>query len=101
MLHGPENDLTQGLRNWVAYGLWRAMGRWTSRLQYCELFLVLDGSAALDVGRHYWGLYMAGEEIERGRARVPVRPLKPDLDLSGGLVAAMGWGGGDGIALPA
>lgn len=83
MLHGPENDMTLGMRNWLAYSMWRAMGHWTSRLQYCEVFLVLDGSAGLDVGRHYWGLYMAGEEIERGKDRVDVKKLKPDQDLSG------------------
>jgi hypothetical protein len=44
---------------------------------------VLDSSRSLDVGRHYWGLYMAGEEISRGHDRVPVQPLQPLEDLSG------------------
>jgi hypothetical protein len=47
---------------------------------------VLDGSAALDVGRHYWGLYVAGEEISRGRSRLPVQRLDPLQDVSGALL---------------
>jgi hypothetical protein len=50
MLYGPENDLSQGMRNWVAYGLWQQMGHWTSRLQYCEVFLVRGAVGAAGRG---------------------------------------------------
>lgn len=40
VLHGPENDRTLGLRNWLALGAARAAGRYASRTAYFELFLV-------------------------------------------------------------
>jgi hypothetical protein len=39
VLHGPENDRTLGMRNWLAYNLARRMGRYASRTRYFELFL--------------------------------------------------------------
>lgn len=39
MLHGPENDRTLGMRNWLGYNMARWMGRYASRTQYFELFL--------------------------------------------------------------
>eukprot|EP00879_Flechtneria_rotunda_P005306 GHRR01005592.1.p1 GENE.GHRR01005592.1~~GHRR01005592.1.p1 ORF type:complete len:281 (+),score=82.55 GHRR01005592.1:191-1033(+) len=39
VLYGPENDRTLGMRNWLAYGLARQMGRYASRTRYMELFL--------------------------------------------------------------
>jgi hypothetical protein len=39
VLHGPENDRTLGMRNWLAYGMLRQMGRYASRTRYFELFL--------------------------------------------------------------
>ena len=40
VLYGPENDRTMGLRNKVAMWAARAMGRYASRTQYCEVLLV-------------------------------------------------------------
>lgn len=38
----------------------------------------------LNVSRHYWGLYMAGEDAQRGKARVNVKKFDPKSgDLSG------------------
>lgn len=34
---GDEVDLTQGLRNWLTYNLYRAAGRYASRTVYCEV----------------------------------------------------------------
>lgn len=39
VLHGPENDRTLGMRNWLAYGIGRRMDRYASRTRYFELFL--------------------------------------------------------------
>lgn len=39
VLHGPENDRTLGMRNWLGYNMARWMGRYASRTQYFELFL--------------------------------------------------------------
>lgn len=38
-MHGPENDRTLGMRNWLGYNAARRMGRYASRTQYFELFL--------------------------------------------------------------
>lgn len=39
VLHGPENDRTLGMRNWMAYWTSRQMGRYASRTVYYEMFL--------------------------------------------------------------
>lgn len=39
VLHGPENDRTLGMRNWLGYNMARWMGRYASRTKYFELFL--------------------------------------------------------------
>lgn len=39
VLHGPENDRTLGMRNWLAYNMARRMGRYASRTRYFELLL--------------------------------------------------------------
>jgi hypothetical protein len=39
VLHGPENDKTMGMRNWLAMNMARRSGRYASRTQYFELFL--------------------------------------------------------------
>lgn len=39
MLHGPENDKTLGMRNWLALNMARRTGRYASRTRYFELFL--------------------------------------------------------------
>jgi hypothetical protein len=41
VLHGPENDRTLGMRNWLAYSLTRQMGRYASRTRFFELFMNL------------------------------------------------------------
>lgn len=45
-------DLTQGMRNFLAYTLARASGRYASRTAWCELFLLADGAPALGP-QHY------------------------------------------------
>lgn len=65
-------DLTQGMRNWLAYNLARASGRYASRTVWVEVFLVDDGVAAL-APTHYHGIYIGLEKIKavgapRGRA---------------------------------
>ncbi len=43
VLYGPENDRTMGLRNSLAMWAARAMGRYASRTQFCEVLLVQVG----------------------------------------------------------
>jgi hypothetical protein len=49
VLHGPENDRTLGMRNWLGYNMARWMGRYASRTQYFELFLNTVGAALAEL----------------------------------------------------
>lgn len=80
VLYGPEADATLGFRNLIAYTLSRGMGRYASRLKYCELFLVQDGKPLNK--NHYNGLYLLAEKVKRGENRVDISKQKED-DLSG------------------
>ncbi|KAI8464000.1 MAG: coth protein-domain-containing protein [Monoraphidium minutum] len=82
ILYAPEGDASLGLRNWLAYNAARRTGRYASRTRYAELFLVQDGRP---LSRdHYWGVYIAGESVERGRHRVDVKRFDRAQGLSGG-----------------
>jgi hypothetical protein len=50
VLHGPENDKTLGMRNWLALNLARRTGRYASRTRYFELFLHAVRRAGEDPG---------------------------------------------------
>ncbi|GAX73487.1 hypothetical protein CEUSTIGMA_g939.t1 [Chlamydomonas eustigma] len=75
-LYGPENDRTMGMRNLMAMWVGRSMGHYASRTQYCEMFLVQDG-LPLSAEKHYWGVYLAMEKIERSKSRVDITALNP------------------------
>ena len=47
ILYAPEGDHSLGLRNWLAYGASRRMGRYASRTRYVEVFLVQVGCEKL------------------------------------------------------
>ncbi|KAK9828932.1 hypothetical protein WJX72_002885 [[Myrmecia] bisecta] len=84
VLYGPEDDLTMGLRSYLAFNLSRAMDEYASRQQYCEVFLVTDGQPlAL---RHYNGIYLGLEKIDRGKNRVDVAKADPETDITGGYI---------------
>ncbi|GBF98546.1 hypothetical protein Rsub_11876 [Raphidocelis subcapitata] len=86
ILYAPEGDPALGLRNWLAYGASRRMGRYASRTRYVEVFLVQDRRPLSR--EHYWGLYIAGEAVARGRERVDVKKFRPERDVSGGWMLA-------------
>ncbi|PSC71257.1 spore coat isoform A [Micractinium conductrix] len=79
---GDEVDLTLGMRNWLAYGLYRDAGRYAPRTVWVETFLVNDSSTALAMS-HYIGSYIALEKLKIAPNRVNVSDLTPP-DLSGG-----------------
>ena len=66
VLYGPENDRTMGLRNKVAMWAARAMGRYASRTQYCEVLLVQVSRSptALQIRRsnivYRWMIFVVG-----------------------------------------
>lgn len=55
VLHGPENDRTLGMRNWLGYNAARRTGRYASRTQYFELFLETVRAFCLRVCRSTCG----------------------------------------------
>lgn len=71
-LYGPEADPTMGMRNWMAFWAARQMGRWAPRTQYVELFLIRDeaGLEGLDIRKHYEGIYLLMETVERVSRRI-------------------------------
>ncbi|GLC61050.1 hypothetical protein PLESTB_001710500 [Pleodorina starrii] len=84
-LYGPETDKTLGMRNVLAYDIFRRMGRWGPRTRFCEVFLLDDGSGSV-APSHYVGVFVATERITVGPERVNIRKMDPDKDLSGGYV---------------
>jgi hypothetical protein len=72
-------------RNYYTYHLYRKMGRWAPRMEFCEL--VVDGE--------YQGIYLLGERIKRGANRVPISSISlADTlgeDLTGGYIFKMDW----------
>ncbi|KAH7616560.1 hypothetical protein Ndes2526B_g08649 [Nannochloris sp. 'desiccata'] len=81
ILYGPEPDKTIGMRNYLAYNLARASGRYATRTTYVEVFLLDDGEE-LSM-EHYNGVYIAQEKMKRGQDRVDIKKLDPE-NLSGG-----------------
>jgi hypothetical protein len=67
---GDEVDLTQGMRNWLAFDLTRASGRYAARTVWCEVFLQDSGAAAAPSGSgglslaDYHGIYIAMEKLK-------------------------------------
>lgn len=68
------------LRNVTAYQVWRNMGHYATRYQFCEL--ILNGQ--------YKGIYIFSEKIKRDKDRVNIAKLSPTQnygdDLTGGYI---------------
>ena len=91
VLYGPYLDKSL-VRNALAYDLARSMGRYASRVRFCEL--VLNGE--------YYGVYAVFEKIKRDDNRIDIARLRPEEtegdDLTGGYIlkidhptAGEGW----------
>ncbi|WP_420456043.1 CotH kinase family protein [Rubrivirga sp.] len=82
VLYAPYSDKTL-MRNVLAYGLARRMGRYASRTRFCEV--VLNG--------RYQGVYVFMEKIKRDDVRVDINKLKEDEvegdDLTGGYIFSL------------
>ena len=66
ILHGPYSDKTL-MRNAVIYEMGTAIGQYTTRRRYCELYINGD----------YRGVYMFMENIKRDDNRVDIATLLP------------------------
>lgn len=73
------------LRNYYSYRLFRKMGHWAPRMEFCEL--MIDGE--------YQGIFLLGEKIKRGADRVPIHALLPQdtlgTALTGGYIFKLDW----------
>lgn len=72
VMYGDDmDDMTAGMRDWMAYNTARASGRYAPRTVWSELFVISDGEP-LNYTQHYRGLYIGEEPISRGKNRVNV-----------------------------
>lgn len=60
---GDEVDLTDGMRDYVAYNLARASGEYATRTVWIEVFLVVEGRPIAPSDYH--GIYIGEEHIGR------------------------------------
>lgn len=79
ILHAPYSDKTL-MRNYLTYNWWRAMGWYTTRTEFCEVFL--DGQ--------YQGVYILLEQIKWDNDRVDIDKMDGDDNagdsLTGGYI---------------
>lgn len=84
ILHGPWADKSL-LRNDLTMHIFREMGHYSSRTQFCELVIDED----------YRGLYVFMEKIKRDDSRVDIAKLTPDDnegdELTGGYILKFDW----------
>jgi len=79
VLTANYNDKTF-LRNFLAFELFRKMGHYAPRTEYCEVV----------VNEQYQGIYLLGEKIKRDKNRVDIAKINPDEnsgdDITGGYI---------------
>ena len=79
IFHAPYSDKTL-MRNALIYDLSRAIGRYTTRVQYIDFYL----------NGRYDGLYLLMEKLKRDSNRIDINNLKPEEnsgeDLTGGYI---------------
>ncbi|MCF8256226.1 MAG: CotH kinase family protein [Flavobacteriales bacterium] len=73
------------MRNWYSYHLFRKMGHWAPRMEFCEL--MVDGE--------YQGIYLLGERIKKGPDRVTIATMTTSdvegAELTGGYIFKVDW----------
>eukprot|EP00884_Botryococcus_braunii_P020799 jgi/Botrbrau1/7402/Bobra.0112s0003.1 len=110
ILHAQQND-TFDLKFWMGLELARATGQWTPLTQHTEVGALLDGpnfltkdvvtmcgnvpnvlkvlrddGAPLEYPRHYRGIYMGVEHIERDKNRLNLTKNTDPANPSGGFI---------------
>jgi hypothetical protein len=93
VLHGPQSDKTL-MRNALAYGWHRRMGRYAARTTFVELFVKDRKLGALD-WNDYRGVYTFMEKLKRDDNRVDIAKLDPEdsaePEISGGYLLRVDW----------
>lgn len=97
ILYAPYEDKSL-IRDVLAYELARRMGHYAPRTRYVELF-VARRTGAVSM-RDYQGVYVLIERIKRGKDRVNIAKLEPEVrsepDISGGYIIKRDHGEGGG-----
>lgn len=87
VLYAPYEDKSM-IRDVLAFELSNRMGHYAPRTRYVELFLNTDGGPL--TMRDYAGVYVLMEKIKRGKDRVNIAKLEPDMktepSISGGYI---------------
>ena len=93
VLHGPQSDKSL-MRNALAYGWHRRLGRYSARTTFVELF-VKDGKLGELDWNDYRGVYTFMEKIKRDDNRVDIAKLEPqdaaEPEISGGYLLRVDW----------
>lgn len=92
VLQGPYSDKTL-MRNHLIYALSNDIGRFAARTRFVELFVVDNRKKPSD--RHYRGVYVLMDRIERDKDRIALEKIEPD-DLTppavtGGYLLKRDW----------
>lgn len=79
VLYAPYTDKSL-MRNYITYEMWRRLGHYSVRSQFCEM--MLNG--------RYMGVYLLTEQIKKDANRLNIATLKPEdifgSELSGGYI---------------
>eukprot|EP00192_Tetraselmis_astigmatica_P002600 CAMPEP_0117672430 /NCGR_PEP_ID=MMETSP0804-20121206/13901_1 /TAXON_ID=1074897 /ORGANISM="Tetraselmis astigmatica, Strain CCMP880" /LENGTH=581 /DNA_ID=CAMNT_0005481033 /DNA_START=737 /DNA_END=2480 /DNA_ORIENTATION=+ len=99
VLLGAETDQSLGLRNYMAYSLYRsAMGRYAPRVMFVEVLVLQEPSTPPASGSSsssqngtaqneaYRGLYLLGEKVKSTSDRLDISDFDEDSDRSGGYI---------------
>ncbi|GEM_PF-1204594 len=101
VLYGPYSDKSL-MRNYLAYRWWEALGHYSVRTRFCEVFLNDDDGQMMSYADDYVGVYLLTEAIKIGTDRVDVAELtrqdnaKPEI--TGGYIIEMGNANSGGFA---
>ncbi|MCF6287222.1 MAG: CotH kinase family protein [Candidatus Hydrogenedentes bacterium] len=90
VLYGPWMDRSL-IRNVFGYEVWGALGWYTPRTRFCEVYLRDDPADSLEAS--YEGLFVLAEKVKRDRDRVNITKLGPDdnaePEITGGYLMEM------------
>lgn len=101
VLYGPYSDKTL-MRNYLAYRWWEALGHYSVRTRFCEVFLNDDDDQMMSYADDYVGIYLFTEAIKIAPDRVDIAELTPqdnaEPEITGGYIMEMGNANPGGFA---
>jgi len=101
VLYGPYSDKTL-MRNYLAYRWWEALGHYSVRTRFCEVFLNDDADPMMSYADDYAGVCLLTEAIKIGLDRVDIAEPTPqdnaEPETTGGYIIEMGNANPGGFA---